>query len=111
MIPLRPYKRKYVTVYRYSLLTEALAGHPSKNSNNRKIESAGHDGRREKAGATLLPFPFPSCPARYKEASTEERVTGTCPYHWRGWGRGRGRGDGLISGRLRWPCNGGPSRY
>ena len=82
MIPLMAYKRKYVTVYRYSLLAEALDGHPSKNSNNR--------GARWEEG----------------KGGEKERVTGTCPYHWRGW-----RGDGLISGPLRWPCNGVPSRY
>ena len=75
MSPLRAYKRKYVTVYRYSLLAEALAGCPNKNS-------TGHDGRREKTGASLLSFHFPSCPARYKEASAEERVTSRCTNHW-----------------------------
>ena len=101
MIPLRAYKRKYLTVYRYSLLAEALAGHPSKNSNNRKIKSAGHDGRREKAGASLLSFPFPSCPTRYKEVSAEEKVTSRCTYHW---------GTGLQADVYRDFCNGGPSK-
>ena len=41
------------------------ARHPNKNSNNRKNRKrAGNDGKREKAGASLLFFPFQSCPAR-----------------------------------------------
>ena len=47
---------------------EAPAGYPYyiyKNSNNRKNRKrAGDDGKREKAGASLLSFPFPSCLAR-----------------------------------------------
>ena len=47
---------------------EALAGYPYyiyKNSNNRKNRKrAGDDRKREKAGASLLSFPFPWCLAR-----------------------------------------------
>ena len=66
-------------------------GIPIKISIIEKIESAGDDGKRETAGASLLSSPFPSCPARslflspqpphntkaspqYKKASAEERV-------------------------------------
>ena len=52
----------------------------------RRGSHAEDDGKRETAGASLLSFPFPSCPARslfffspaspqHKEASAEERVT------------------------------------
>ena len=47
---------------------EALAGYPYyiyKNSNNGKNRKrARDDGKREKAGASLLSFPFPWCLAR-----------------------------------------------
>ena len=47
---------------------QALAGYPYyiyRNSNNRKNRKrTGDDGKREKAGASLLSFPFPSCLAR-----------------------------------------------
>ena len=44
---------------------EAPAGYPYKNSNNRKNRKrAGNDGKKEKAAASLLSFPFPSFPAR-----------------------------------------------
>ena len=44
---------------------EAPAGYPYKNSNNRKTRKrAEDDGKMEKVGASLLSFPFPSCPAR-----------------------------------------------
>ena len=43
---------------------EAPAGYPDKNSNNRNNRKrAWDDGKRGKAGASLLSFPFPSCPA------------------------------------------------
>ena len=57
MIPLRAYKRKYLTVYRYSLLAEALAGHPSKNSNNR-----GARWEEGTGGSLSSLFPLPIVP-------------------------------------------------
>ena len=61
MIPLMAYKRKYVTVYRYSLLAEAVAGNPSKNSNNRTIESARstmRGGKRRRKGESYRYMPL-----------------------------------------------------
>lgn len=61
MSPLRAYQRKYVTVYRYSLLAEALAGNPSKNSNNRTIESARGTmggGKRRRKGESYRYMPL-----------------------------------------------------
>ena len=44
---------------------EAPAGYPYRNSNNKKNrKSAGDEGKRKKAGASLLSFPFPSCATR-----------------------------------------------
>ena len=45
---------------------EAPAGYPYKNSSNRKKKNrkrAGDHGKREMAGASLLSFSFPLCPA------------------------------------------------
>ena len=45
---------------------EAPARYPHKNSNNRKIESARGRWEEEKGEeASLLSFPFPSCPVRF----------------------------------------------
>ena len=44
---------------------EAPARYPYKISNNRKNRKrAGEDGKRDKAGTSLLSFPFLPCPAR-----------------------------------------------
>ena len=40
---------------------EASAGYPDQKKNRKR---AGDDGKRERAGASLLSSPFPSCPAR-----------------------------------------------
>ena len=84
---------KLISDFRYIYLSPPQRlplGIPIKISIIEKIESAGDDGKRETAGASLLSSPFPSCPARslflspqpphntkaspqYKEASAEER--------------------------------------
>ena len=75
---------------------EAPVGYPYKNSNNRKnIKRAEEDGKRKKAGSSLLSFPFPSCPARCLFLSPQlphntkwplrRRLRGTGMYFWHGW--------------------------
>ena len=46
-----------------SACAEAPAGYSSKNSTNRKIESARGRWEEGKGGSSILSFPFPSCRA------------------------------------------------
>ena len=57
------YNLSLISAFRTLSSAEAPANYPySNNRKNRK--GAGDDGKREKAGASLLSFPFPSCPER-----------------------------------------------
>ena len=86
---------------------EAPVGYPYINSNNRKNrKGAEDDGKRKKAGASLLSFPFPSCPARCLFLSPQlphntkrplrRRLRWTGIYFWHKWDGRLGKQKGAL---------------